>query len=32
VGFAKDNGLRTRDGRISARTELARLQRVGDTE
>jgi hypothetical protein len=32
VGFAKDNDLRTRDGRISERTELARLQRVGDTE
>jgi hypothetical protein len=32
VGFAKDNDLRTRDGRIAQRTELARLQRVGVTE
>lgn len=31
VGFAKDNDLRTRDGRIAERTELARLQRVGAT-
>ena len=31
LGFARDNGLRTRDGRIAERTELARLLRAGDT-
>jgi len=32
LGFAKDNELRTRDGRVAERTELAKLQRAGDTE
>jgi len=32
LSFAKDNELRTRDGRVAARSELARLQRAGDTE
>lgn len=32
VNFAKDNELRTRHGRAAERTELARLQRAGDTE
>lgn len=32
LNFAKDNELRTRDGRIAQRTELARQQRAGDTE
>jgi hypothetical protein len=32
LSFAKDNELRTRDGRIAERTALARLQRAGDTE
>jgi hypothetical protein len=31
VSFAKDNELRTRDGRIAERTMLAQLQRAGDT-
>jgi hypothetical protein len=31
VNFAKDNALRTREGRVAERTELARLQRAGDT-
>jgi len=31
LGFAKDNELRTRDGRVAERTKLAELQRVGDT-
>ncbi len=31
LSFAKDNELRTRDGRIAGRTKLAELQRVGDT-
>jgi hypothetical protein len=30
LSFAKDNDLRTRDGRVAERTELARLQRAGD--
>jgi hypothetical protein len=30
LGFAKDNELRTRDGRTAERTRLAELQRVGD--
>ncbi len=32
MSFAKDNELRTRDGRVAERTELARVQRAGDTE
>jgi Protein of unknown function (DUF3579) len=32
VSFAKDNGLRTRAGRIAERTEVARLQRTSDTD
>jgi len=32
LSFAKDNELRTRDGRVAERTELARLQRAGDTD
>jgi hypothetical protein len=32
LSFAKDNDLETRDGRVAERTELARLQRVGDTD
>lgn len=32
LSFAKDNALNVRDGRVPERTELARLQRVGDTE
>jgi hypothetical protein len=31
VGFAKDNELQVRYGRIAERTKLAELQRVGDT-
>jgi hypothetical protein len=31
LSFAKDNELRTRDGRVAERTKLAALQRVGDT-
>jgi hypothetical protein len=31
VGFAKDNELQVRDGRVAERTRLAGLQRVGDT-
>jgi Protein of unknown function (DUF3579) len=31
LGFAKDNELCVREGRIEARTRLAELQRVGDT-
>jgi hypothetical protein len=31
LGFAKDNELRTREGRIAERTLLAQLQRTGDT-
>lgn len=31
LGFAKDNELQIRDGRIAERTKLAELQRVGDT-
>ena len=29
LGFAKDNQLQTRDGRVAERTELARVLRVG---
>ena len=32
LGFAKDNGLRTRHGRIAERTMVAQIQRSGDTE
>ena len=32
LGFAKDNGLKTRDGRVAERSELARVQRTGDTD
>ena len=32
LSFAADNELRTRDGRVAERSELARLQRVGDTD
>lgn len=31
LGFAKDNELRTREGRIAERTVLAQLRRSGDT-
>ena len=31
LGFAKDNELKTRDGRVAGRSELARVQRTGDT-
>ncbi len=31
LSFARDNELRTRDGRVAERTELARMQRAGDT-
>ncbi|HYG56130.1 MAG TPA: DUF3579 domain-containing protein [Burkholderiales bacterium] len=31
LNFARDNELRTRDGRIAERTKLAEMQRVGDT-
>lgn len=31
LSFATDNELKTRDGRVADRTELARLQRAGDT-
>jgi hypothetical protein len=31
LSFAKDNELRTRDGRVAERTELARVLRAGDT-
>ena len=29
IGFAADNGLRVRDGRVAGRTRLAELQRAG---
>ena len=32
LAFAKDNALKTRDGRIAERSELAKAQRVGDTD
>ena len=32
LGFAKENELKTRDGRDAARTELAKVQRTGDTD
>jgi hypothetical protein len=31
LSFAKDNELQVRHGRVSERTKLAELQRVGDT-
>lgn len=31
LNFARDNELQTREGRVAERTELARLQRTGDT-
>ena len=31
LSFAKDNELKTRDGRIAERSRLAEMQRVGDT-
>lgn len=30
VNFVKDSELRTREGRVAGRTELARLRRAGD--
>jgi uncharacterized protein DUF3579 len=32
LGFAKENELKTRDGRIAERTELAQMLRAGDTD
>ena len=32
LGFAAENELKTRDGRVAERTELARVQRAGDTD
>ena len=32
LSFAKDNELTTRDGRDANRTELAKVQRAGDTD
>ena len=32
LSFAKDNDLKTRDGRVAERSELAKLQRAGDTD
>ncbi|MGE0876900.1 MAG: DUF3579 domain-containing protein [Burkholderiales bacterium] len=32
LSFAKDNALKVRDGRVPGRTELAKLQRAGDTD
>ena len=32
AGFAKDNDLRTREGRTADRTMLAQMQRAGDTD
>jgi hypothetical protein len=32
LGFAKENELRTRDGRVAERTELAKVLRAGDTD
>jgi hypothetical protein len=31
LGFAKDNELRVREGRVAERSKLGELQRVGDT-
>jgi len=32
LSFAKENELKTRDGRDANRTELARVLRTGDTD
>jgi hypothetical protein len=32
LGFAKENELKTRDGRDANRSELAKVQRAGDTD
>ncbi len=32
LSFAKDNELKTRDGRVADRTEIAKVQRAGDTD
>jgi hypothetical protein len=32
ISFANDNALKMRDGRVPERTELAKLQRAGDTD
>ena len=32
LSFAAENELETRDGRVADRTELAKLQRSGDTD
>jgi len=32
LSFAKENELKTRDGRDANRTELAKVQRAGDTD
>jgi len=32
LSFAKDNELKTRDGREADRSQLARVQRAGDTD
>ena len=32
LSFAKDNELQTREGRVAQRTELAKVQRAGDTD
>jgi len=32
LSFARDNELKTRDGRDAARTELAKVLRAGDTD
>jgi len=32
LGFAKENELRTRNGRVAERTELAKVLRAGDTD
>jgi hypothetical protein len=32
ISFAKDNELKTRDGRVAERSEFAKMQRTGDTD
>ena len=32
LGFAKENELKTRDGRVAERTEVAKVLRAGDTD
>ena len=32
LSFAAENELKTRDGRVADRTELAKVQRTGDTD